>query len=264
MLILLASLLLLTLTSCKGKEDAAKLPSEEIKAQVPTFAPLPSFKEVFRLLENLEAKDYALTLTKQPYRIKQEGPNNAFALGVLTADAVISAKARNKKQLSEISSEMMNLTTLLGLEDEINRLGAELKTLIQQEKWEELDGSLDAVKKKVEDKLWELENYEYYTLMIMGGWTEVLNSVSKVLATRHSAEATKAISQVGTWNSMKANFELMSSPEIKDTQMYETVGDVIPKISQILGKHSNNTYSKEQLDELIKLTDQILRAFPTK
>jgi len=261
LLIFLAILISLSVVSCKGRKEAAKLPDEAIKSQVPTYAPLPSFKEVFRALGEVPAKDYAAVIPQTLFKTKQEEPRNAFALGVLTADAVMAAKARNKKRLSDISVEMMNLTTLLRLEDEINRMGAELKTLIENEKWEELDASLDGVKKSVEDKLWELENYEHYTLMILGGWTEALGNVSKLLAQNYKVESTKSINQKGTWNSLAGNWELVSSPAIKDSDSYKSATPHILKIRDIINSDQENTYSKEQLQELITATDQIKAAY---
>ena len=261
LLILMAILLAMTIVSCKGNKEAAKLPDDEIKAQVATYAPLPSFKEVFRTLDQVPAKDFSAVIPQKLFKSKQEASRNAFALGVLTADAVMAAKARNKAKLTEISQEMMNLTTLLNLEDEINRMGANLSTLIAQEKWEDLDASLDQVKKSVEDKLWELENYEHYTLMILGGWTEALSNVSRLLANNYKAENTSAVNQKGTWNSLSANFGLVSTPAIKDSAPYQAAVPLVQKVKDILNADTTKTYSKEQLQQLIEATDQIKAAW---
>lgn len=261
MLIFLVILMALAAISCKGRKEAAKLPDDSVKSQVAAYAPLPSFKEVFRALGEVAAKDYSAVIPQTLFKTKQEGPRNAFALGVLTADAILAAKARNKVRLTEISQEMMNLTALLNLEDEINRMGANLKTLIEQEKWEDLDASLDGVKKSVEDKLWELENYEYYTLMILGGWTEALGNVSRLLAANYKPEATKAINQKGTWNSLAGNFELISTPAIKDSQPFKAALPQIQKVRDIINADTENSYSKEQLQLLIEATDQIKAAY---
>ena len=260
-LIFLAILMAVTIVSCKGKKEAAKLPDDSIKAQVATYAPLPSFKEVFRALGEVPTKDYSGVIPQKLYQTKQEASRNAFALGVLTADAVMAAKARNKARLSEISEGMMNLTTLLNLEDEINRMGANLKTLIEQEKWDDLDASLDQVKKSVEDKLWALENYEYYTLMILGGWTEALGNVSRMLASNYKAEGTKAINQKGTWNSLAGNIDLISTPAIKDSAPYKAAVPHVQKVRDIINADTANSYTKEQLQQLIEATDQIKTAY---
>ncbi len=42
---------------------------------------------------------------------------------------------------------MMDLTALLGLENEVNQMSAELKKLIEKEQWTELEAALDNHKK---------------------------------------------------------------------------------------------------------------------
>lgn len=261
--LLLAGLLLLSLASCKGRKDAAKMPTDEIKAQIATYAPLPSFKEAFRLLETLQARDYAPSLNTQPYRVRSEKHNDAFALGVLTADVVLAAKARNSKQLTATSTELMKLGKLLGFQEEVKRLEGILPSYIRQGKWDEIDKALDSLKKRLEDSLWEQQDYECYTLMLLGGWTEALNGVGKMLSSNYSAETTKALSHDSTWKSMQANLELFSAPEFKDTQSHKSLVELSAKVSQLLANHIGNTYTKEQVEELIKLTEQIKQAFPT-
>ncbi len=261
-LILLASLMLLTLASCKGRRDAAKMPTDEIKAQIATYAPLPSFKEAFRLLDDLKAKDYAPSLSDKLYRVQPELHNNAFALGVLTADVVFAAKARNKNQLTAASAELKKLGNLMGFQEEIKRLDSLLPGYIKQGKWSEVEKTLDFLKKRLEDKLWELEDYEYYTLMILGGWTEALNGVGKILTGSYSAEATRALSHENTWKAMQANLELFSAAEFKGTQTYKSLVDLTAKVSQLLASHTDDTYTKEQVEELIQLTEQLKQAFP--
>jgi hypothetical protein len=146
----------------------------------------------------------------------------------------------------------------------VKRLSTLLTGNLQQGKWNDVEKTLDYMKKTLEDKLWELEDYEYYTLMILGGWTEALNGLGRTLTANYSPEATKALGHESAWDSMQANFELFANPAIKDTQTYKDVGELIPKVSQLLAGHTDNTYTKEQVEELTKLTEQIKQAFPAK
>ena len=238
------------------------MPTDEIKEQIATYSPLPSFKEAFRLLEDLQAKDYVPSLNAQLYRVQPTIHNNAFALGVLTTDIVLAAKARNKKQLTTTSTELVKLGNLMGFQEETKRLDALLPGYIKQGKWAEIDKTLDSLKKRWEDKLWEQQDYEYYTLMILGGWTEALNGVGKILSSNYSAEATQALYHESTWKSVQANLELFSAPEIKNSETYKSLGDLTVKVIQLLTNHTDKTFTKEQVEELIKLTEQIKQAFP--
>ncbi|HNQ43212.1 MAG TPA: hypothetical protein PKI59_02230, partial [Candidatus Cloacimonadota bacterium] len=161
-LIALLFFVLIVSAACKKKNEA--MPDKEVSSQIVAYAPLPSFKEVYRALDQIKVKDISAAVPATMYKAKQEEVRNAFSLGLLTADAVLAAKGRNKAKLGEISSQMMTLTALLGLEAEVNRMGDDMKLMIEKEQWEELDNALDFHKSEVENKLWESENYDNYTL----------------------------------------------------------------------------------------------------
>lgn len=255
MLWLLISLFILSISSCKGKKDAAKLPSDEIKEQVAVFAPLPSFKELFRQADDSWDKELADNLPKTSYQVQKEGPYNAFALGVVIADCYLAIKAKNQVQLSRAADTMIELTNLIGLEESFKTKDQSLKNLIKQKKWDELEKALDIWKKLVEDKLWEKQDYDAYTLNVLGAWTQAMNNVLKLLL--KETKDTKAINQEGAWTLMADNFVLISDPQIKDSATHKEVASLINQIRDALKNHQNNTYTKAQLEELIKLTEQI-------
>ena len=213
--LIIAIVILMGLVGCKKKEE--KLPSQETASAITTYAPLPSFKEVFRVLDQLQAKDISAAVPADLYKTKQEEVRNAFSLGLLTADATLAAKGHNKKRLSQISSRMMDLTTLLGLEEEVNQMSAELKNLLEKEQWTELETALDTHKKKVEDKLWEMESFDNYTLMLLGGWIEATNRVAWLIKQDYSAEKTKALNQKGTFNSLIGNLKNIKAEHYQST-----------------------------------------------
>lgn len=257
--IILMVVILLGMAACKKKADT--LPDAETAAAITTYAPLPSFQEVFRVLDQLQVKDISAAIPTTLYKAKQEEVRNAFSLGLLTADATLAAKGRNKARLADISAQMMNLTTLLGLESEVNQMGAELKTLIEKEKWNDLELALDAHKKKVEDKLWEMESYDNYTLMLMGGWVEAANRVSWLIKQSYSADKTKVLDQKGTFNSLLGNLNSIKAEHIVSQPAFKEALAAVEKVKVIINSDTDKTYTAEQLDQIILLTDQVKAAF---
>lgn len=148
--IILAILLITMILSVACKKRDNSKPDPSIAEQVVTFAPLPSFKEVYEVLDQLQTKDISAAVPKELYKTNQDEIRNSFSLGLLTADAVLAAKGRNSNKLKDISASMMNLTSLLALEAEVNQLGDDMRTMIEKQQWEELDAALDAHKKSVE------------------------------------------------------------------------------------------------------------------
>lgn len=259
LIVILAIVILVGIVGCKKKAET--MPDKEVTEAITTYAPLPTFKEVFRALDQLQTKDISAAVPTKLYKAKQEEVRNAFSLGLLTADATLAAKGRNKARLTDISSQMMNLTTLLGLESEVNQMGADLKALIEKEKWEDLEMTLDAHKKKVEDKLWEMESYDNYTLMLMGGWVEAANRVAWLINKDYSAEKTKVLDQKGTFNSLVGNLKNIKAEHITSQPAFVEALGLVQQIKSVIDADTDKTYTKEQLDQLISLTDQVKATF---
>lgn len=259
MIIILIALTLVAIVGCKKKADT--LPKEEVTEAITTYAPLPTFKEVFRVLDQLQVKDISAAIPTTLYKAKQEEVRNAFSLGLLTADATLAAKGRNKTRLADISSQMMNLTTLIGLESEVNQMGAELKSLIEKEKWTDLEAALDVHKKRVEDKLWDSESYDNYTLMLMGGWVEAANRVAWLLKQNYTAEKTQVLDQKGTFNSLLGNLKQIKAEHIVNQPEFKEALGLVEKVKTVIDTDNNKTYTVAQLDEIIKLTEQVKATF---
>lgn len=255
--ITIAVLLITMLAFVACKKKAEQSPNAEISQQITTFAPLPSFKQVYEVLDKIQVRDISAAVPDTLYKTKQEEVRNSFSLGLLTADAVLAAKGRNKSKLSEISASMMNLTALLGLESEVNRLGDQMKTMIENEQWEELDKALDFQKADVESKLWENENFDDYTMMLLGGWIEAANRVAWLIHQNYSAERTKVLRQKGTFNSLVQNMKQISAPHITQQDAYKETLTLLEDIKKVIDNDHEGVYSKEQLQEIITYTDKI-------
>lgn len=259
--ITLAILLLTMLVSFACKKKADNMPAPEVAEQVVTYAPLPSFKEVYAVLDQLQAKDISAAVPAELYITNQEEVRNAFSLGLLTADAVLAARGRNSGKLKDISAQMMNLTTLLGLESEVNRMGDDLRTMIQKQQWEELDKALDTHKKDVEDKLWETENYDNYTIMLLGGWVEAANRVAWLLQQKYDLERSKVLAQKGTFNHLVSNMKMITTPHIIEQAAFQEALKHLVSVQEIINSDTDGSYSKAQIDSIIKGTEAVKAAF---
>ena len=258
LLVLLAIGLLFSF-ACKKKSD--NLPDEAIARQITTFVPLPSFKQVYQVLDNLSAKDISQAVPKELYKSKQEEMRNAFSLGVLTADAVLAARGRNTAKLQDISAQMMALTGLLGLETEISKMGDDLKTKIENQDWDALDIALDEHKKSVEDVLWDTENFDNYTLMAMGGWVEAANRVAWLINQNYDANESRILSQKANFNNLVLNAKGLESAHITEQEAFQAALKHLIAVQSIINSDTDGTYSKEQISTIIEGTEAIKAAF---
>lgn len=259
--LIIALVLVLMLFSFACKRKAEQLPDQDIAQQVTTFAPLPSFKEVYSTLDQVQVKDISAAVPTTTYKTKQEEVRNAFSLGLLTADAVLAAKGRNKGKLSDISAQMMTLTSLLGLESEVNRLGDSMKSMIEKEQWEELDKALDFHKDDVESKLWESENFDNYTLMLMGGWIEAANRIAWLINQNYETTRTSVLAQKGTFNHLLNNLKQIKTPHITEQAAFVKAVTQTEELKAILDNDKDGTYTKEQIEQIIAKTEAIKATF---
>lgn len=258
MLLLVA--LLLSSFACKKKTNDT-LPSDEIAAGIVSFAPLPSFKSVYEVLDQLNVKDISSAVPHELFKTKQEEMRNAFSLGVLTADAILAARGRNSAKLKDISSQMMNLTGLLGLDTELSQMGDELKGMIEKQEWDKLDAALDHYKESVENTLWQNENFDNYSLMILGGWIEAANRVAWLVTQNYSEEYSKVLAQKGTFNSLVANMKEINTEHYIEQEAFKTSLKHLIALQEIINSDNAGVYSKNQLITIIEGTNQIKNAF---
>ncbi len=257
MILALALILTIALVSCKPKSDRDKMPDESMQKQITTFAPLPSFREVFRTIDIFNAKDIDASMNIPVYKTKQEVSRNSFALGLLTADAIIASRTKNKSKLMELSNEMMKLTTLIGLESEFNRLGDDIKNMIDKEKWDDLEAALDALKREVEDKLWDMGEFDNYTMMLFGGWVEALNRMAFIVNRNYDISNTKILNQKGTWNSLIGNLNSIDKEYLINEEYFVQAKSITKDIKAILDADQEGQFTKDQVDSMIALTDKI-------
>lgn len=258
--LLLLVALLLSSFACKKKTNDA-LPSDEIAAGIVSFAPLPSFKMVYEVLDQLNAKDISSAVPHELYKTNQEEMRNAFSLGVLTADAILAARGRNSAKLKDISSQMMNLTGLLGLDTELNKMGDEMKGMIEKQEWDKLDKALDYYKESVENQLWQNENFDNYTLMILGGWVEAANRVAWLVTQNYSEEYSKVLAQKGTFNSLVGNMKEIKAEHYTEQEAFKTSLKHLLTLQETINSDNAGSYSKTQLTTIIEGTNDIKKAF---
>ena len=224
------------------------------------FAPLPSFNEMFSAIDYLEIKDYDLALEKEPFKVDEEVYSVAFALGATTADAILATKGRNKERLNDIAIRMINYAKFIGLSEEILKLADELHNMIRTDQWDNLMVSLESYKEQVELSLYETRQYDLFTMMQLGGWTQGLNRTTFLLMNNYQAEKTKIIDQKGILNSLLSNLKNVRSDYLKEMEYYNTSIELYEMIKDYIYA-SETIYSPEIISEIFTMTEKIKGSF---
>ncbi len=254
--ILIAGLCLLS--SCKRRE-IKNLPDKDVQPVAYVFAQLPPFHEIFKIFDYLKLSDYDKAIPDKVYTTKRETGRSAFALGVLTADGIISVRGHNKTKLNKIAKEMISISNFLGLDASILSLADQLKELIEKDQWEELEKALEHYKSEVEGTLYQSQQFDQFTMMQLGGWVEGINRIGWFIQQHYQTEKTKVLHQTGTLNHLIVNLELIATPSIKDERYYRESLSILKEIQKI--EQASTLYTREQVNELVNLTHKLKEVF---
>jgi hypothetical protein len=224
------------------------------------FAPLPSFEKMFSALDYLEVKDYNLILEKETYKVDEEVFKIAFALGVNTADAVLATKARNHVILQNVARDMYHYSRFLGLSNEILKLGDELQIMVKEQEWTKLETSLEEYKVEVELALFESRQYDLFTMMQLGGWTQGLNRVTHLLMNNYSKDKSDIVNQKGIINTLIGNLDMIRSERLKGTDHFQIARELYEEIRNIIYSYEQ-AYPEDAIKELYNLTEKIRMSF---
>lgn len=249
-------LIFAVLVSCGKKKEAPKEPVQEQSAPMEIrLIEMPSFSKMFAVLDNLKTEDFDQALKQEDLDPGKDFFISAFALGRLSADAVIATKSRNKSKLEEYAKQMIDYSNLLSIGEDILKLSDDLITLLKEDKWVELEKTLDKYKTDVEINLHEMQDYDLVTLLQLGGWTEGLNRVTFLLMNNYDQEKTKIINQLGIVNNLIDSMSNMYDPSTQEEPVIQIGLKNFQKIKEILVK--SQTYTKPQIEEIFKLTEEI-------
>jgi|SRR5690554_5757680 len=224
------------------------------------FAPLPSFNQMFSALDYLDIRDYDMALEREVYKVEEEVYQVAFALGVNTADAIMATKGRNSEKLNEIASIMINYAKFLGLSEEILKLGDELHRMVESGEWDRLMDSLERYREEIELSLYESRQYDLFTMMQLGGWTQGLNRTAYLLTNNYNREKSSIIDQKGILNSLINNLEHVRDDRLHEQEYYVLSNELYHQIRDIIYSEER-FYSEDAVRELYNLTDMIKKSF---
>lgn len=228
-------------------------------AETRTF-PFPEFSQLFASLDNLQKTDFDKALASN-YNMQPSDPfKAAFTLGTLSADAILATKARNKTKLQSIATAMIDYSKMLNVSDDILKLADELSGLIAQDKWADLETKLNEYRDKIEIALLETKQYDQLTLMQVGGWTQGLNRLSFLLNNNYKEDKTGILSQKGILNNMLMNIEKVENNTITSSPYFKAIQDNYKQISTIVNTDGKETFTKDEVKQLMSLSDGVLKA----
>jgi hypothetical protein len=221
---------------------------------------LPKFKDVFIKLDKLGVADFNKAIP-QPYPQVTDVKKAAFTLGALTADAIVATKARNDKALIEMSSQMIRYSEMITQDANIKKMAEDLRTLVQNKNWPELETKLDQYRDDVINSLYSNKDFGVFIMLQLGGWTEGINRSATLVSQNYKTDRSSVISEKGAVSQLLINLTNFPDPNYRNDPAYKTALANMQKVKEILNASQNDQYTAEQIGEIRTLTDDIKKAF---
>ncbi len=255
----------LVFVACQAEKKQETAQNEPVKEKAAEsefyYFPLPSFQDVFGKLDYLTPADFGKFVPEDYSRVDNDEAKAAFALGSLSADAILVTKSRNRTKLLNIAQEMIFYSKAFIVEERILQLADKLKKKVETDSWDELQATLDDDKQGVINALYDAREYDYFILMQLGGWVEGLYQTAMLLNDNYDRDKTDFLYQIGILNQLINNVEKMPNAHIKEKEYYQTSLGNLTQIRDMLKAPEDKMYSKEEVERLIDLTEKIKQAF---
>ena len=262
-LICLVLIVLVAIIGCAKKEKAPKQEQSEGEVIVKIYhTQHVPFSMILDDLATLEDVNFNSVLKN---RVKPEPktiPKVAFDLGADVADALIAVKAKNKDTLLDITKELVNYAEILNVSEEFLKLSDSLKILLDAHDWEKVETKIEEYESDVTDELYNLENFDSVILIQFGGWIRGLQNASFLIMNNFiGSQITSILANKSVVNALLHDLPNISDQELLAEQYYQNSIMDVSKIKDIIYSSEDQTYSKLQVQELNKLSAQIVNSF---
>jgi len=255
--------LAIVIVGCAKKEKAPKQEAAEGEVIVKIYhTQHVPFSMILSDLATLEGVNFNSVLKNRVKPDPKTLPQVAFDLGADVADALIAVKAKNKDTLLDITKELVNYAEILNVSDEFLKLSDSLKILLDDNDWKKVEAKIEEYESDVTDELYQLENFDSVILIQFGGWIRGLENASFLIMNNFtSSQITSILANKSVVNALLHDLPNISDQELLSEQYYQNSIMDVSKIKDIIYSSEDQTYSKMQVQELNKLSAQIVNSF---
>lgn len=253
----LAVLIILTGVACKARREKAKLPDAEIAAAIPVASPLPAFREMYRSIETLSSADYAKLPATPMLKPNLSTDKRAYTLGLLLADAASKVKGQDRQGLQAVTKKLGEYLDIVFTPQERPQFVRGLADTAAMTNWEDIDVAMDGLRKRIEDRLWEKEKYDHYTLVALGAWTRGLDSVTRLVNPGKPETSRLSKPQIDVWQMLLSNLRVISDPVLRESEPVRASIVLVESIHNLLVSRASSALNAQDIAEIQSLAAKI-------
>lgn len=248
----------LTAVSCKNNEKS-KLPDTNDK--VTEYAPVTSIKAIIMALNKLEATEQTQFTIEEISPVSQDTLHCAFTWGILTSDLQFALINRDSRQLIKILTQMIDLGPKLALVDVAVKLRDNVKPMIDQSDWALLESTFYNMQYSVEQTLFDKKQYEIYSFVTLGSWTEATYQIAQEIFEDYSLVKSSVLLQQDAWISLVDNFALIKDLQYTDSPAFRNAFQELMTLQNTMASIPEDKMTKDQLENIIDSTAKIKASF---
>lgn len=260
---ILVLILLIAIIGCGEKSETKTAENTEAVTNPIRTDELP-FQTVMEGLRPV-SKELATQLPADAYKVSENVYEQSFAIGVISADAVMAISSHDNSKLKGYTEVLMEYSKNIGLKDEILKMADEIQSVLSQNddgKWEKLEKLIINYQTEVQYALYDAEMFDQFTLMQLGGWSEGLNRITSVYLKNWDEKAAReAINQKGIINGLVYNLTYVQSNKIKEAKYYTIAFDGFKEIKEIIFSiNEEEFYSMKQVEKINVISSEIVNS----
>lgn len=263
---ILVLIVLFAFIGCGEKSKSDEAVTDQVKTESMDFQirmdPLP-FKNVLESLRSV-SKELAQQTPTEAYKVSENVYEQSFAIGVISADAVMAISSRDESKLKAYTELLIEYSKNIGLKDEILKMADEIQYVLgnnDANKWEHLEKLIYEYQTQVELAFYQEEMLDQYTLMQLGGWSEGLYRITNLYLNNWDQEGAKTINQRGIVNALINNLDLIQSSKIKEADYYRISKEGFAMIKKIIYSiQEDSYYTKDDIKKINEISAKIVNS----
>jgi hypothetical protein len=263
---ILVLIVLFAFIGCGEKSKSDEAVTDQVKTESMDFQirmdPLP-FKNVLESLRSV-SKELAQQTPTEAYKVSENVYEQSFAIGVISADAVMAISSRDESKLKAYTELLIEYSKNIGLKDEILKMADEIQYVLENNdanKWEHLEKLIYEYQTQVELAFYQEEMLDQYTLMQLGGWSEGLYRITNLYLNNWDQEGAKTINQRGIVNALINNLDLIQSSKIKEADYYRISKEGFAMIKKIIYSiQEDSYYTKDDIKKINEISAKIVNS----
>lgn len=260
---ILVLIVLMTVIGC-GEKVETQIQDNAETVEFPLRGDYLPFEVVMGNLRPV-AKELAAQTPVEVYKVSENIYEQSFAIGVISADAVLAITSRDESKLKGYTEVLIEYSKNIQLKDEILKMADEIQVVLSnsdENKWEQLEKLIIDYQTEVQNALYDALMFDQFTLMQLGGWSEGLYRITTVYLKNWDEKDVKgAINQKGILNDVINNLTYIQSNKIKEAKYYGLATEGYAKIKDIIySVNEDEFYTQKDVEHINKISAEIVNS----